>query len=339
VAVVREQFAAPDSNAREPGPLTPTRIDLHDLRPIPEGWRDGSIAVGNFDGVHLGHLDLIQRLKRQAGTKRPALAVTFEPHPAAVLRPSFAPEPLMWLERKVELLLEAGATGVAVFRTGPWLLGLSAREFFDRVVLGQFGASGMVEGPTFGFGRDRQGNVERLADWCSASGLSFEVADPVEVGGVLISSSGIRHALNSGDLNSANLQLDRFHRVRGVVVHGAGRGAGLGIATANLETIQGLIPCDGVYAARARIGAEATFYPAATHIGMNSTFGEAKRTIEPHLLDFNRDLYGESIDLDLIAYLRPSRQFASTEELLAQIAIDIEETRRAFHEHKADSRA
>ncbi len=313
-----------------PGPLTPKRIDLADLQALPITWRGGSIAVGNFDGVHQGHLDLIARLRQQAGTTRPALAVTFDPHPVAVLRPSMAPEPLTWTDRKVELLLNAGATGVAVFRAGPWLLGLSAREFFDRVILGQFAAAGMVEGPTFGFGRDRQGTIERLSGWCTEAGLALEVADPVQVAGELISSSAIRSALSRGELLSANAMLGRPHRIRGRVVRGAGRGKTLGFPTANLDQIEGLVPADGVYAAVARVEGIELTHAAATHVGANTTFGEVGRTVEPHLLDFSGDLYGQILELDLIRFLRPSRRFDSTRELLAQIDRDVEDTRQAF---------
>lgn len=310
--------------------MTPTRIELPDLRPLPERWRGGSIAVGNFDGVHLGHVDLIHRLRKQAGADRPALAVTFDPHPVAVLRPDVAPEPLTWTDRKVRLLHEAGATAVAVFGTGAWLLGLSAREFFERVVLDQFAAVGMVEGPTFGFGRDRQGTVERLAGWCAEAGIAFEVADPVRARGELISSSAIRSALSRGDLDSANAMLGRPHRIRGRVVRGAGRGATLGFPTANLDELEGLVPADGVYAARARIDGLGHAYPAATHIGANATFGEVRRTVEPHLLGFSGDLYGRFIELELVRLLRPSRRFESTGELLEQIARDVAETERAL---------
>src|SRR5262249_31528499 len=139
-------------------------ITLEDFASVPPGARGAYLAIGNFDGVHRGHAHLIARLRARAeAAGAPALALTFDPQPAAVLRPESAPVPLVWTERKVALLKEAGATEVGVFRTGPWLLGLSAREFFDRVILGQFSAKGMVEGPTFGFGRDRGGDAQILA--------------------------------------------------------------------------------------------------------------------------------------------------------------------------------
>jgi riboflavin kinase/FMN adenylyltransferase len=304
------------------------RIDVRDFDPLPAHVRRGSIAIGNFDGVHLGHLDLIHRLRRQAGAGRPAVAVTFDPHPIAVLRPHLAPSPLTWTDRKVQLLLEAGATAVAVFDTGSWLLGLTAREFFDRVVLGQFAATGLVEGTTFGFGRDRAGDVATLARWCTEAGLACEVAEPVEHQGRAISSSVIRSALAEADVDLAAAMLGRPHRLRGTVVRGAGRGAGLGFPTANLGAIRGLVPADGVYAALAHVEGLARPYAAATHVGANATFDETTRTVEPHLLDFRGDLYGRTIDLDLVAHVRPSHRFATTDDLLAQIRTDVEATRR-----------
>src|SRR4051812_15597575 len=139
-------------------------ITLDSFAEVAARVRGAYLAVGNFDGVHRGHSHLLGRLRARADAAgAPALALTFDPHPVALLRPEQAPVPLVWTERKVELLEQAGAGEVGVFRTGPWLLGLTAREFFDRVIVGQFGARGMVEGPNFAFGRDRGGDARLLA--------------------------------------------------------------------------------------------------------------------------------------------------------------------------------
>ena len=166
---------------------------------LDESIRGGYVAVGNFDGVHLGHMRLLRRLRERADEAGvPALALSFDPHPVAILRPEAPHVPLTWLERTLDLMQGAGATHVGVFETGPWLLGLSAREFFDRIILGQLGARGMVEGPNFFFGHDRLGNVELLGQWCEEEGLGFEVARPVEHGGGIVSSSRIRRAVARG---------------------------------------------------------------------------------------------------------------------------------------------
>ena len=205
-----------------------------------------------------------------------AIALTFDPHPVALLRPGSAPPPLVWTDRKANLLRAEGATEVGVFRTGAWLLGLTAREFFDRVVVGQFAARGMIEGPNFGFGRDCGGDSALLASWCREAGMTFEVAEPTEIDGRFISSSLIRTALIEGRLDDAEAMLGRPHRLRGRVVHGEARGEALGFPTANLAEPAALVPIDGVYAAHAFIDGTGPPLPSAVHIGANTTFGAAR---------------------------------------------------------------
>ena len=303
-------------------------ITIESFGAVPAGARGAYLAVGNFDGVHRGHSHLLSRLRARADAAgAPALALTFDPHPVALLRPEKAPVPLVWTERKAALLHEAGATEVGVFQTGPWLLGLTAREFFDRVIVGQFAASGMVEGPNFAFGRDRGGDATLLARWCREAGLGFEVVEPTEVEGEIVSSTRVRACLAEGRAGAAATLLGRPHRLRGLVTHGAGRGAGLGFPTANLDEIDTLIPADGVYAGFARIVGQAAPVAAACHVGPNVTFGEQVRKVEAHLLDFEGDLYGLTVELDFVERLRPSRPFAGLDDLLAQIRLDVERTR------------
>ena len=303
-------------------------ITLDSFEEPPARARGAYLAVGNFDGVHRGHSLLLAKLRARADAAgAPALALTFDPHPVALLRPECAPIPLVWTERKVALLKEAGATEVGVFRTGPWLLGLSAREFFDRVIVGQFAARGMVEGPNFAFGRDRGGDAALLSEWCASSGLDLEIVAPIEIEGRLVSSSRIRQSLSEGRADEAARLLGRPHRIRGIVTHGAGRGAGLGIPTANLDEIDTLIPADGVYAAHAYVEGAATPFAAACNIGPNPTFGEQVRKVEAHLIDFVGDLYGRTVELDLLRQLRATRPFASLDDLLAQIHADIAQAR------------
>ena len=298
---------------------------------VPTSLRGAFLAVGNFDGVHRGHARLIARLRARArAANAPAVALTFDPPPAALLRPDSAPKPLSWTARKVELLEEAGADDVGVFHTGTWLLGLTAREFFDRVVIGQFAARGMVEGPTFGFGRDRGGDAALLGTWCAGAGLDFEVVAPIELGGRLISSSRIRAALAEGRADEVADLLGRPYRLRGRVVRGEGRGATIGFPTANLADIDTQIPTDGVYAARARIEGDPAWRASAAHIGPNATFGATDGTVEVHIIDFSGDRYGRAIELDVIHRLRPTRKFAGVDDLIAQIGADVGEARRSL---------
>ncbi len=304
-------------------------IAIENVREFPARARGAFVTIGNFDGVHRGHQALLSRLRALAdAADAPAMAVTFDPHPATLLRPAEAPVPLVWPEREVELLGEAGATEVGVFRTGPWLLDLSAREFFDRVIREQFGARGLVEGPNFAFGHDRKGNIAILADWCAAAGITFEVVEGTTIDDHLVSSSRIRRELSAGSVEEAARLLSRPHRIRGVVSRGAGRGAGLGFPTANLEGVDTLIPADGVYAALARVEGREPAHPAATHIGPNATFGEQARTVEAHLLGFSGDIYGARVELDFVRRLRGTRRFEGLDELVRQVQADIEETRR-----------
>jgi riboflavin kinase/FMN adenylyltransferase len=303
-------------------------ITIEDISKVAPRDRGAFLAVGNFDGVHRGHSNLISRLRARADAKGvPAVVLTFDPHPALVLRPRQAPVPLVWTERKVDLLKKAGASEVGVFRTGTWLLRLSAREFFERVVIEQFGASGMVEGPNFGFGRDRGGDARLLAEWCQEAGLGFEIVEPTVVDGQLVSSSRVRALLAEGRADDAASLLGRPHRIRGLVAHGAARGAGLGFPTANLEEISTLIPGDGVYAGLAYLESRRIGWPAACHVGPNVSFGEQIRKVEAHLIDFEGDLYAQSIELDFLKRLRPSRKFEGLGDLLAQIRSDIEQAR------------
>jgi riboflavin kinase/FMN adenylyltransferase len=298
---------------------------LENLEPVAATLRNACLAIGNFDGVHLGHGQLIRDLSAMArALDRPAIALTFDPPPTAILRPESLPEPLTTLPRRIELLHEAGADQVGVFRTGRWLLELTAREFFDRVILGQFQAQGVVEGPTFGFGRDRAGNVATLALWCGEAGLAFQVASPVEAEGLVVSSSRIRRAIEAGEIGGANRMLGRPHRSRGIVVRGQGRGAGLGFATANLAAIETLVPGHGVYAALAYVDDDARPRPSAVHVGPNATFGEFKTTVEVHLIDFHADLYGRKLTLDWVERLRGSQRFDDVEALLAQMRQDVD---------------
>jgi riboflavin kinase / FMN adenylyltransferase len=304
-------------------------ITIENVRDFPARARGAFVTVGNFDGVHRGHQRLLARLRAKADVAGvPALAITFDPHPVALLRPEKTPVPLVWPEREIALLKEAGATEVGVFHTGPWLLELSAREFFDQVIRGQLDARGIVEGPNFAFGHDRLGDTSILRTWCVQGGIDFEVVEATVIEDRLVSSSLIRQCLSEGLVQEATRLLGRPHRIRGQVAHGAGRGAGLGFPTVNLEVIDTLVPLDGVYAGLAWIAGQGPAWPAACNIGPNPTFGEQARKVEAHLIDFKGDLYGKSIEIDFLERLRGTKKFSGLDELLAQILADVEETRR-----------
>jgi riboflavin kinase/FMN adenylyltransferase len=300
-------------------------ILLRSLADFPDSLRGGAVAIGNFDGVHLGHARLVERLRAMAARVGGAAVVfTFDPPPARILHPEAAPEPLVWPERKIALLAALGADAVLMYPTDKALLELEAREFFDRIVRGRLAARAMVEGPNFFFGHNRSGNVELLARFCGEAEMPFEVAEPVEVQGQIVSSSRIRSLVAAGRLEDARAMLGRPHRIRGVVVRGAGRGAQLGYPTANLDQIETLLPGEGIYAARATAGG--VWYPAAVSLGPNPTFNEGVRKVEAHLVGFRGAIYGERIEVDFLARLRDIKRFDTTAALLAQVAKDVART-------------
>lgn len=296
------------------------------LDSLPASMKHGAVTIGNFDGVHRGHAQLIRRLVAEArAIDGPAVVFTFDPHPAKLLRPYEAPPPLTWTERKVELLEELGVTATVAYPTDLALLELTPRQFFQKVVLDGLSARAMVEGPNFCFGRGRSGNIETLASLCHAAQVTLHVVPPVVVDGQVVSSSRIRQALEAGEVELAHDLLGRPYRLRGQVVAGARRGATLGFPTANLDHIDTLVPGKAVYAGRAWLGARV--WPAAVHVGPNPTFGEDARKVEVHLIGYTGALYGEWLQVDFVARMREVRPFPSVEALRHQLACDVEAAR------------
>jgi riboflavin kinase / FMN adenylyltransferase len=288
--------------------------------------RGGAVTIGNFDGVHRGHARLIKRLRKLADEMGgPAVVFTFDPHPAWILRPDAAPQPLVWNERKAEILAELGADAVLIYPADRAFLELDARQFFERIVRGKLGARAMVEGPNFFFGHNRTGTLEVLRRFCAASGMRLEVAEPVDVNGQAVSSSRIRALIIEGRMAEARQMLGRPYRIRGVVVRGAGRGAKLGYPTANITQIDTLLPPDGIYAGRAWI--DQSGYTAAISLGTNPTFDETALKVEIFLLDFQGDLYDRPLQIDFFTLLRETKRFDSVEALIKQMALDVASAR------------
>jgi riboflavin kinase/FMN adenylyltransferase len=294
---------------------------------LPSAWRGGAAAVGNFDGVHRGHVALLAELRQHAlAAHGPALAVTFDPHPLQVLRPELHLPVLTQMADRAALLHECGADHVLVLPVTRELLDLTARQFFDQVILAQLAPRVLVEGPNFGFGRNREGTVERLRQWCPGTGLGLVVVPPLPWEGAPVSSSRIRDALLRGAIDEANQLLGRCYRLSGRVGTGQRRGQRLGFPTANLEQVATVIPGDGVYAVRVRHGGVG--YAGAANVGPNPTFGEMARKVEIHLIGFQGDLYGQTLEADFVARLRDTRPFAGSGELTAQLRQDVEQARQ-----------
>ena len=295
------------------------------------GWPRGplSIAIGVFDGVHIGHHALIRQTA--AGAKQRggrALAATFDPLPIQALAPGAPPSALSDVDERVRLLRDAGADDVVVFRFTKEFAALSADEFVGRLA-GAGEVRQIFVGADFQFGHDRDGNVRTLAAAGSRSGFEVVVAAPVKLEGEVVSSTRIRNALLAGDVALAARLLGRPYSVRGTVVHGAKRGRALGFPTINLAIPpERLLPRDGIYAMSVRVHDEQV--TAAASLGVRPTFGGGDRTLEAYLLDWEGDVYGDRIEAAFVKRLRDELRFASPEELSAQIARDVEATRAAL---------
>jgi riboflavin kinase/FMN adenylyltransferase len=295
--------------------------------PCPPEVRGGAITIGNFDGVHCGHQALLRETLRQSRlVKGPAVAVTFDPPPSQLLRPEAFQPPLAPLSYRCELLQASGVDHVLILRTSPSLLHLEAREFFDRILRQEFAARAVVEGYNFGFGKGRAGTVAMLEQWGHAAGMTIAPMEAQQYEGKPVSSSRVRADLAAGEVAHARAMLDRPYRLFGVVAVGQRRGRTLGFPTANLTSIPNLVPGVGVYAVRVPLGGKT--YGGATHLGPNATFGETTPSVEVHLLDFDGDLYGQSLVVDFIHKVRDTKSFASADELKRQIENDVKTTRR-----------
>lgn len=290
-----------------------------------------AISVGVYDGVHLGHRHVLDRLRERAlplGLE--TLVVTFDPHPASVVDPARAPALLCTLERRLELLSEYGIDRCVVVTFDPDRAAERASSFITNVLTGELHAAVVVVGENFRFGHEREGDVELLASFATRGGFKVEPVALDAVGGAPITSSRIRDAVVRGDVSEAAGLLGRPHELEGVVVRGDGRGRSIGFPTANLDVEAALCrPAVGIYAGTwTRPGGERLI--AAISVGRRPTFHEhAEVAVEAHLCDFDADLYGERGRLAFVTRLRDEQRFESVDALVAQIALDVEATRAA----------
>ena len=299
---------------------------IRTLDELPDALRRGALSIGNFDGVHHGHARIVGGLTAAAQRlSGPAVILTFDPHPVRLLRPELAPPPLTWTERKCQLLGELGVDAVVAYPTCRELLALTPRQFFHEVVERRLAARAMVEGPNFYFGRDRAGDVQLLGRLCASAGAELEVVEPLTLGEGYVSSSRVRRAIAAGDVDGAREMLTQPYRIRGMVTHGAARGATIGFPTANLDAVDTILPGMGVYAGRAYVGGAR--HPAAINLGPSPTFGEEQVKVEVHLVDFSGSLYGQPLEVDFLARLRDIQPFSSVEALKTQLAADVAATR------------
>jgi riboflavin kinase / FMN adenylyltransferase len=284
------------------------------------------VALGNFDGVHLGHRAILKAaIDRAHGAGGKAYALTFDPLPAKVLSPGRAPRMLMTAEDKLEYLRGSGLDGVLVAHFDLALSRLTPRDFVHNYLLAKLGVEAVVVGQSVSFGHQRAGNASVMVELGREFRFETIVVGPVEVEGIEVSSSKVRELIEAGDMRRAGRLLGRAHFLSGRVVHGRERGRTIGFPTANLDSFTECVPPDGVYATRVVLPDGA--YPSITNIGMRPTFHETARSIEAHIFDFSRDIYDRTIKLEIIERVRPERKFESSEALGRQIAEDLKRAR------------
>ena len=300
--------------------------ELSRIRP----QQDTLISVGVFDGVHLGHQRLLTHLRDEARNKNLlSCVVTFKSHPEVVL----SENKLLWLndlETRIELIRGLGIDIVVVLPFNVELASLTAKRFVE-LLKQHLRMRGLIVGPDFALGKGREGDAEKLKLLGKEMDFSFEVIPVVIIDGLVVSSSTIRQALAAGDMNKVRKLIGRYFSLRGVVVTGDRRGRSLGFPTANLDLgPDQALPADGIYATITHT--DDNSLPSVTNIGIRPTFNEKKRLVETYILDFQGDLLGQKIAVDLVDRLRGEKRFNTVDELKAQIVKDVEQSRKILEE-------
>lgn len=297
------------------------------LEAVPTGWGRSVVTVGVFDGVHLGHQQLISRtVERGRARGLPTVLVTFDPHPAELIRPGSHPARLTSLRRRADLVAELGVDAFCVLPFTPEMQRMEPAAFAHEVLVERLHAAEVVVGSNFTFGHHAAGDVPMLTAFGARFGFAVQGLDLISDDGVTFSSTYIRACIDAGDVAAAAAALGRPHRIEGVVVHGDHRGRELGFPTANVATAAWTaLPADGVYAGHFVLGDRSL--PSAISVGTNPTFSGRERTVEAYVLDVAEDFYGFDVGLDLEHWLRGQERFDDVDELLAQMARDVQQTR------------
>ncbi len=295
--------------------------------PLPDRLRGGVIALGNFDGVHRGHQAVIARARARAGAEgRPLVIATFDPHPRRLFEPAAAPFGLTTLDQRERRFRAAGADAMMVFAFDDALASISPDAFFEDRIVARTGASVIVTGHDFTYGRRRAGNIDTLAAVGARHGVATDAVEAVTDAGGTISSSRIRDALRAGDCATATLLLTRPFAVEGIVQHGHKLGRTIGFPTANLLMGNYLRPAYGVYAVRGRLSGGRVIDGVA-NLGIRPIMEVPEELLEPHFLDFTDDLYDQSIEVEMIAFMRPEEKLFDFAELKTWIERDCADAR------------
>lgn len=293
---------------------------------VPDALRGGILALGNFDGFHKGHQAVVGRAVARARAEgRPALVATFDPHPVRFFKPDVPPFRLTTLDQRERLFGAAGADAMLVYHFDAELAQVTAPDFVADHLASRAGAAGVVTGEDFTFGKGRGGNIEVLKLLGQANRLSVDAVAPVSEDGEPVSSSRIRDALVAGDCETAARLLTRPFAIEGAVVHGDRIGHKLGYPTANLPLDRYQRPRFGVYAVRARLGGRTL--AGVANLGTRPMFDPPKELLEPHFFDFDEEIYGRTVEVDLLSFIRDEQSFESLDALKAQIGRDCETAR------------
>ena len=304
-----------------------TIIRLDSRETVPDPLRGAIIALGNFDGFHLGHQEVVRAAVEWArGDGRPVIVATFDPHPVRFFRPDTPPFRLTTLDQRQELFAAAGADAMMVFHFDAPFAANTAEDFVVKLLHDRFGAAGVVTGEDFTFGKGRSGNLAVLHDLGARAGIAARSVGPVMLGDEVVSSSRIREALREGDCAAAERLLTRPFAIRGLVQHGDKRGRTIGYPTANLDIGTYLRPRYGIYAVTGRLP-DGTVLNGAASIGIRPTFEPPRELLEPYFFDWSGDLYGQEIEVAFRHFLRPEAKFETMDALIEQMEQDCAQAR------------
>ena len=301
---------------------------LYHDQPVPDALRGAIIALGNFDGFHLGHQAVVSRaIALGFHLRRPVIVATFDPHPVRHFKPEVPPFKLTTLDQRERLFAHAGADAMLVFRFGAELASMDAEQFVAEILVNRLGAAGVVTGDDFSFGKGRSGDVGLLRRLGESHGITAEAVPQVLVDGERVSSGRIRELLIAGDPGTATRLLTRPYAIEGVIERGDGRGRELGYHTANMRLGDYQRPAYGIYSVRVRLDEERE-YAGVASLGIRPMFEPPVELLEAYLFDFDGDLYGRTIEVALHDYIRPEMKFDSMDALKARMAKDEAEARK-----------
>ena len=300
---------------------------VRSLEKIPGEFRNAFVTIGNFDGVHLGHVPILKKLIEEAHRENTkALVITFDPHPQKVLRPNIRPFYLLTsVEEKIKLLEDIGVDGLILIPFDLKFSKMTAESFVCDILWDKLHIRKIFVGHDYSFGKSKTGNKIFLAEFGKKLGFEVDIIDAVKLNEETISSTRLRQLILEGDVRTAAKLLGRPYNISGIVVPGKRRGSILGIPTANIKPDKELIPAQGVYAVISHI--EKDRYKGVLNIGFNPTFSDTDLSVEVYLLDFSGDIYGKKVDVLFIGRIRNEVKFDNPEQLVKQIKRDIDEAR------------